>query len=195
MSELKQKIKSKIKQEIKNGTPYVMVIYFCSAIMIYKDLYELYHWGDINDTVITITIWGGTIVTMLVSKSYRALVLLVISGVYYIAKSALYLFIGIASIPFKLANHYESLDEKNKKRAKTAMLVTGGILGKLLLNKAINSQETSMGPENAAFVDPHEVSGYVKKDGAIVNSYWRDGDGNPLTQLTKENGGGYTRSK
>ncbi|WP_340701067.1 hypothetical protein [Brevibacillus borstelensis] len=42
-------------------------------------------------------------------------------------------------------------------------------------------------------VDPHEVSGYFRDDGTYVDPYWRDGDHNPLTTLTKEEGGGYYR--
>jgi len=44
------------------------------------------------------------------------------------------------------------------------------------------------------FVDPHEVSGYTRADGVVVDAYYRDGDGEPLTSLNKEEGGGYWRS-
>ncbi|HEX9060058.1 MAG TPA: hypothetical protein VF941_07745, partial [Clostridia bacterium] len=45
------------------------------------------------------------------------------------------------------------------------------------------------------FVNPHHVNGYTKSDGTRVSDYWRDGDGNPGTSLTKDNGGGYFRKK
>lgn len=44
------------------------------------------------------------------------------------------------------------------------------------------------------FVNPHHVDGYTKADGTQVSDYWRDGDNNPNTTLTKEDGGGYFRS-
>ncbi len=43
------------------------------------------------------------------------------------------------------------------------------------------------------FVRPHYVSGYTRADGTQVRGYYRDGDGNPNTNLTVEQGGGYYR--
>ena len=43
-------------------------------------------------------------------------------------------------------------------------------------------------------VDPHYVEGYTRADGTEVSGYYRDGDGNPNTTLTAEQGGGYLRS-
>lgn len=43
------------------------------------------------------------------------------------------------------------------------------------------------------FVKPHEVSGYVKKDGTVVSGYYRDGDGNTSINRTEAQGGGYVR--
>ncbi|MFJ5718140.1 hypothetical protein [Neobacillus sp. NPDC093127] len=43
-------------------------------------------------------------------------------------------------------------------------------------------------------VDPHYVNGYVRSDGTEVSGYWRDGDGDPNTHLTAEQGGGYIRT-
>ncbi|MCM3111732.1 hypothetical protein [Lederbergia lenta] len=43
-------------------------------------------------------------------------------------------------------------------------------------------------------VQPHHVDGYTRADGTVVSDYYRDGDGNPNTQLTEEQGGGYERS-
>lgn len=40
-------------------------------------------------------------------------------------------------------------------------------------------------------VHPNHVNGYTKTDGTYVHSYYRDGDGNPLTELTVDQGGGY----
>ncbi|MEC0304259.1 hypothetical protein [Terribacillus saccharophilus] len=48
-------------------------------------------------------------------------------------------------------------------------------------------------PADMQFVDPHPVSSYVRSDGTVVDSYYRDGDGNPDTQLTKDEGGGWFR--
>jgi hypothetical protein len=45
----------------------------------------------------------------------------------------------------------------------------------------------------AQFVDPHEVSDYVRSDGTEVEGYWRDGDGNTNIDRTIEQGGGYFR--
>lgn len=44
-----------------------------------------------------------------------------------------------------------------------------------------------------SFVDPHEVSDYVRSDGTEVEGYWRDGDGNTTIDRTIEQGGGYLR--
>ncbi|MCT8137664.1 hypothetical protein H1D32_07790 [Anaerobacillus sp. CMMVII] len=43
-------------------------------------------------------------------------------------------------------------------------------------------------------VEPHYVEGYTRADGTEVSGYYRDGDGNPNTQLSAEEGGGYYRS-
>lgn len=37
-------------------------------------------------------------------------------------------------------------------------------------------QFTTLTP--AHYVHPHQVSSYVRSDGAVVSGYWRDGDGN-----------------
>jgi hypothetical protein len=44
------------------------------------------------------------------------------------------------------------------------------------------------------FVEPHEVSGYVRDDGTAVGPLWRDGDGDTSSDLTIEDGGGYWRT-
>ncbi|MCA0757005.1 hypothetical protein KP806_18245 [Paenibacillus sp. N4] len=46
---------------------------------------------------------------------------------------------------------------------------------------------------NVEFVDPHQVDGYMRSDGTYVDTYYRDGDANALTQLSKSEGGGYFR--
>lgn len=43
-------------------------------------------------------------------------------------------------------------------------------------------------------VAPHWVDGYARSDGTFVEGHWRDGDGNPNTTLTEQQGGGYERS-
>jgi hypothetical protein len=53
--------------------------------------------------------------------------------------------------------------------------------------------ETSEDP-GVQHVKPHEVSGYTRADGTYVEGYTRDGDGNPKTQLTEQQGGGYLRT-
>ncbi|MEW8996217.1 MAG: hypothetical protein AB2376_17390 [Clostridium sp.] len=52
----------------------------------------------------------------------------------------------------------------------------------------------NLNQSDKTFVDPHHVNGYTKTDGTQVSDYWRDGDGNPNTTLTREEGGGYFRS-
>ncbi len=44
------------------------------------------------------------------------------------------------------------------------------------------------------FVEPHDVSSYVRADGTDVEGYWRDGDGNTSVDRTEEDGGGKLRS-
>ncbi|MDW0116251.1 DUF3892 domain-containing protein [Sporosarcina thermotolerans] len=47
---------------------------------------------------------------------------------------------------------------------------------------------------NSHFVNPHDVSGYTRGDGTVVEGYYRDGDGNTDINLSKEDGGGYIRT-
>ncbi|MGM0843688.1 MAG: hypothetical protein ACQEUT_01830 [Bacillota bacterium] len=47
---------------------------------------------------------------------------------------------------------------------------------------------------NTHFVKPHYVDPYIKKDGTLVDGYFRDGDGNTSTDTPLEQGGGYFRS-
>jgi hypothetical protein len=42
-------------------------------------------------------------------------------------------------------------------------------------------------------VDAHWVDGYTRADGTFVEGHWRDGDGNPNTTLSEQQGG-YMRS-
>lgn len=42
------------------------------------------------------------------------------------------------------------------------------------------------------FVQPHQVSGYVRHDGTPVEGYYRDGDGDTSVDRPLEAGGGYT---
>lgn len=43
-------------------------------------------------------------------------------------------------------------------------------------------------------VEPHHVEGYIRADGAVVDDYWRDGDGNTHVDLTSKDGGGFLRN-
>ncbi|WP_053367795.1 hypothetical protein [Bacillus sp. FJAT-27245] len=56
-----------------------------------------------------------------------------------------------------------------------------------------DTAETTEAP-GTTHVTPHEVSGYYRADGTYVDGYYRDGDGNPATSLTEEQGGGYLRT-
>jgi hypothetical protein len=55
-------------------------------------------------------------------------------------------------------------------------------------------EDTGTETADSHFVEPHGVEGYFREDGSYVAGYWRDGDGNPLTDLSREQGGGYWRS-
>lgn len=59
---------------------------------------------------------------------------------------------------------------------------------------ATNEVDPSVGEPNIHFVEPHEVSSYVRADGTQVAGYWRDGDGDSDVDLSAEDGGGYHRS-
>lgn len=48
--------------------------------------------------------------------------------------------------------------------------------------------------DNIHFVHPHDVQGYVKKDGTVVNGYYRDGDGDTSVNRNVSQGGGYYQS-
>lgn len=65
----------------------------------------------------------------------------------------------------------------------------------LLIYSAYSISNSGKKSNDKEFVNPHEVNGYTRKDGSTVSGYWRDGDGNPETVVTKENGGGYWRNK
>lgn len=79
--------------------------------------------------------------------------------------------------------------------------VGGGIIG-----EAVDALDAAEGFDFAAidallanadvgeeYVDPQYVEGYVRSDGTSVSGYWRDGDGDPTTVLTLDEGGGYWR--
>lgn len=61
-----------------------------------------------------------------------------------------------------------------------------------LFYSRLESRENSS--KNGEFVNPHDVNGYTRADGTEVSSYFRDGDGDPTTRLSKEDGGGYWRN-
>jgi len=47
---------------------------------------------------------------------------------------------------------------------------------------------------NPFIVETHHVKGYIRKDGTVVEPYYRDGHGNTQIDRTVEQGGGYFRS-
>ncbi|MHA7138156.1 hypothetical protein ACRTEV_12925 [Rossellomorea arthrocnemi] len=51
-----------------------------------------------------------------------------------------------------------------------------------------------LGSDNVHFVEPHYVDPYIRKDGTLVEGYFRDGDGNSSIDTPLEQGGGYIRS-
>ncbi|WP_051669226.1 hypothetical protein [Carnobacterium jeotgali] len=55
--------------------------------------------------------------------------------------------------------------------------------------------DISEGTTAESFVDPHHVDSYTRADGAFVNEYWRDGDGNTSVDLTSTDGGGFSRNE
>lgn len=48
--------------------------------------------------------------------------------------------------------------------------------------------------DHTHFVKPHYVDPYIRKDGTLVEGYFRDGDGNPNIDTPLGQGGGYWRS-
>lgn len=64
------------------------------------------------------------------------------------------------------------------------------------MNTNTNTNTNTNNDSNGqTFVDPHHVDGYTRQDGTHVDGYWRDGNGDPNIDLTKEQGGGYYRDK
>jgi hypothetical protein len=61
----------------------------------------------------------------------------------------------------------------------------------LVYTSDLDAQSEDVGVHH---VEPHYVDGYERSDGTHVEGYYRDGDGNPETTLTEEDGGGYIRS-
>lgn len=104
------------------------------------------------------------------------------------------LFLGIMLIPIYFIGYlyYAILCKKYPQLILplhfTLLIVSLGLIALKLYN--INNLNQS----DKTFVDPHHVNGYTKSDGTQVSGYWRDGDGNPNTTLTREEGGGYFRS-
>ncbi|HEX9026453.1 MAG TPA: hypothetical protein VF839_08340 [Clostridium sp.] len=60
------------------------------------------------------------------------------------------------------------------------------------LNLLNNNNSNS---NSSTFAGPNQVSGYTKQNGTYVEQYWRNGDRNTSINLTKEQCGGYFRSK
>lgn len=183
MDGLKKKVKEQIKQVPCGNIIYAFVVFlFAIPIMAKLPLH-------IDGNACILIYLGMLIAACVFSKSFRALVLVAVSVVYYI----------FIALPTKLSNKYESLDEKNKKKVHTVGLFIGSICAGALFRNILENLSSGSGSgvnsSDTTFVEPHEVSGYTRKDGTVVDSYWRDGDANPLTTLTKENGGGYFRKK
>lgn len=192
MDKIKKKLKEKIKAEIKKSAPNKIISSFFISVTIIDGLLNLYWNSNMTDELISIIISVGIILATVCSINFRALLLVVISIIYYIAKSLIYIFIVF---PDKLVSKYSSLDKKYKIIIKIGALFAGGILAKKIFDNIANSELKGGEKGDHSFVNPHEVNGYTRKDGSRVDSYWRDGDGNPLTKLTKKNGGGYIRKK
>jgi hypothetical protein len=84
-------------------------------------------------------------------------------------------------------------DEESILKAGGMFLI--GLIGADLIHSAIDSLDLfdiNTG-DHEVFVSPHEVHDYYRQDGTHVDSYYRDGDGDPFTHLTKDEGGGWYR--
>lgn len=102
-------------------------------------------------------------------------------------------FCGIFKLSEKIEAKYNNMNDKQKFVVKRVLAAAAGFAVSYAVNEIMSTAPGAV--NDSTFVNPHEVSGYTRKDGTKVDSYYRDGDNNPLTRLTKEDGGGYFRKK
>ena len=130
----------------------------------------------------------GVLICFITSVKLRGTFLILITYLWIIIKIIVYSLYKLFYLPFKVGEKYNNLDEREKSVVKTATVFLVGLAARHFIKAGLSQ-------DNSTFVDPHEVSGYTRADGTKVDGYWRDGDGNPFTNRTKEQGGGYFRNK
>lgn len=103
---------------------------------------------------------------------------------------------GIDVVSGAINDDQEAMKRGASKLAKTAVIGALSI-GVLDAFDIIGDDEAGMDLADAddeSFVNPHWVEGFVRSDGGIIDSYWRDGDGDTSINLSEGEGGGFFRS-
>ncbi|MGL4656062.1 MAG: hypothetical protein ACRCWM_09300 [Sarcina sp.] len=116
--------------------------------------------------------------------------LLLLHAFYAIFKIIFLVILKLFSFSKKAKVKYDNLAKEDKSAIKKVLFIVLKLIARIAIRE-IGSEISS----DSSFVNPHEVNGYTRSDGTDVSGYFRDGDGNPLTNLTRENGGGYFRKK
>lgn len=103
---------------------------------------------------------------------------------------------GIDVVNGAINDDPEAMKRGASKLAKTAVIGALSI-GVLDAFDIIGDDEAGIdlaGGDDESFVNPHWVEGFVRSDGGIIDSYWRDGDGDTSINLSEADGGGFFRS-
>lgn len=197
-------------QSVKSTLVYILLFGFYWAIAVWlNEKYNYYlhmnskmYFLPVNynrSRLVLIIALIGALIWFILSVKLRvtslvlaAQLLILITYFWIIIKSIAYglykLFALLFKVEKKISKKYNNLNEREKAILKTATVFLVGLAARQFIKAGLSE-------ENSTFVNPHEVSGYTRADGIKVDGYWRDGDGNPFTNLKKEQGGGYFRNK
>lgn len=103
---------------------------------------------------------------------------------------------GIDVVSGAINDDPEAMKRGASKLAKTVAIgaLSIGVLDALDIIGDDGVEMDLVDADDESFVNPHWVEGFVRSDGGIIDSYWRDGDGDTSIDLSLPEGGGFFRS-
>lgn len=103
---------------------------------------------------------------------------------------------GIDVVSGAINDDPEAMKRGASKLAKTVAIgaLSIGVLDALDIIGDDGVEMDLVDADDESFVNPHWVEGFVRSDGGIIDSYWRDGDGDTSIDLSLPEGGGIFRS-
>lgn len=130
--------------------PWKIILLCIGSFNIYRGIESL-----LTMRLLSIIVLIGFIIWFIKSIKLRGTFLILITYLWIIIKIIVYSLYKLFSLPFKVGEKYNNLDEREKSVVKTAIMFLVGLAARHFIKAGLSQ-------DNSTFVDPHEVSGYTK---------------------------------